>query len=103
MKTLIAIFLSLHFLTASVVFTSKPSNSYLHKLELNEKNVFAIKVGSQWRGANMEVTNEFGEVILQEKLNKKRMKVDFNDMKAGTYTIKISKNESQEQFKYERK
>ena len=103
MKTLIAIFLSLHFLTASVVYSSKPSNSYLHKIETNEKNVFAMKVGSQWRGGKVEIISESGDVILVERLNKKRMKIDFNSVSAGTYAIKISKNESQEQFKYERR
>ena len=103
MKTLITIFLSLHFLTASVVYSSKPNHSYIHKIDSNEKNIFAVKVGSQWRGAKVEVVRESGEVILQERLNKKRMKIDFNKLKVGDYTIKISKNESQEQFKYERR
>lgn len=103
MKTLIAIFLSLHFVTASVVYSSKPNRSYLHQIDSNEKNVFTLKVGSQWRGAKVEVISESGGVIIQDKLNKKRMKIDFNNVKPGTYIVKISKNESQEKFNYERR
>jgi hypothetical protein len=103
MKTLIAIFLSLHFLTASAVFNSGPSSAAIHLVEANQKNLFVFKAGKQWKGAFVEIVSEGGDVITHQKLTKRRLIIDFRQVKLGTYTVKVSKGNRSEEFKFYRK
>lgn len=102
MKTLIAIFLSLHFLTASAVYTSESAFSSLRVLETKQSNLFLVKAGKQWKGAEVEVMSENGEIVMRQKLGKNRFSIDFKNVKSGTYTIKISKGEKAKEFKFSR-
>lgn len=102
MKTLIAIFLSLHFLTASAVYTSESSFSSLRMLEAKQSNMFLVKAGKQWKGAEVEVRTEGGEVVMHQKLTKNRFSIDFKNVKSGIYTIKISKGQRAKEFKFSR-
>src|SRR5438132_268880 len=102
MKPLIAIFISLHFLTASatVYNNSEPYHASIHQINAKQKNQFVFKIGKLWKGANVEVINENGELVSQQKLYKKRMTIDFNNVKTGNYTIFVRKGDKVEQFKY---
>jgi hypothetical protein len=102
MKTLIAIFLSLHFLTASAVYTSESSFSSLRLLETKQSNIFLVKAGKQWKGAEVEVIAENGETIMHQKLAKNRFSIDFREVVPGTYTIKFSKGAKAKEFKFSR-
>jgi hypothetical protein len=100
MKTLIAIFLSLQFLTVSTVYTSDPASGAIHMLNSRQKDQFVFKAGKMWKGANVEIVAASGEVVAHQKLNKRRMTIDFKDVQTGTYTIKISKGNKVENFKF---
>lgn len=102
MKPLIMIFVSLHFLTASVVYSSEQPQAYIHQIASSEENVFVLKAGKQWKGAKVEVISESGDRVIQQKLFKQRMSIDFSAVEKGTYLIKISKNKMEKQFAYSR-
>ncbi len=102
MKTLIAIFLSLHFLTASAVFNNEPTSA-IHLVEVNQKNLFVFKTGKQWKGGFVDVFSDDGSVITHQKLTKKRLIIDLREVKLGSYTVKVTKGNKSEAFKFYRK
>ncbi len=103
MKTLIAIFLSLHFLTASAVYNSETTSKAIHLVEANKENLFVFKAGKHWKGAFVDVVSENGDVVSHQKLTKKRLIIDFRDVGLGTYTIKVTKGNKSEAFKFDRR
>ena len=70
---------------------------------LNPNHIYLLRVDGRFRGGEVEVMAQNGDTILKEILNKRRMKIDFRNVKPGTYTIKLKKGMLVEQFAYQRK
>jgi cell division protein FtsB len=68
--------------------------------EVKEKNLFVLKANKKLLGANIEVLHSNGEVVTAQILTKRKMIIDFSDVKKGEYTIRITKGKQQEEFQY---
>ena len=55
--------------------------------------LFIFKVDRKFRGADVEVSSGNGEVITQLKMEKRKLIIDFCDVKMGAYVIKVKKGD----------
>jgi len=69
-------------------------------ISAKHKNLFVLKTEKNLVGAKVEVFYQNGEVIAEQKLLKRKMVIDFNDVKIGTYTIRITKGSEVREFQY---
>ena len=67
------------------------------------KNLFVLKADKEYAGAIVEVFYSNGDLITSQKLEKKKMIIDFRDAKFGTYTIRVVKDNKKQEFYYEKK
>ncbi len=64
------------------------------------KGLFVIKVDREFIGASVEIFYSNGDVVTRQVLHKRKMIVDFANVKAGEYTIRVSKDGRVEEFEY---
>lgn len=67
------------------------------------KNLFAFKADRKFVGAQVEVLYADGEVLTSQTLKKRKMLIDFSDVKLGSYTIRVKKGDEVQEFTFERK
>jgi len=67
------------------------------------KNLFVFKTEKKLVGAKIEVFYSNGDLITSQKLDKKKMVIDFCDAKFGTYTISVTKGNRIKLFQYVKK
>jgi|GEM_PF-2982320 len=68
--------------------------------------IFYFKIDKGWIGGEVDVLDENSKPISVQKLDKKKMLIDFFDIAPGTYTIVIKKGGAcncQEEFIYIKK
>jgi hypothetical protein len=61
---------------------------------------FVLKADRKFIGAAVEVLQANGRHVLQEKLERKRMTVDFSLVQAGEYIIRLKKDHEILEFRY---
>jgi hypothetical protein len=67
------------------------------------KNLFTFKADRKFLGARVEVIYGNGEVLTSQTLSKRKMLIDFSDMKSGSYMIRVKKGTEVQEFTYEKK
>jgi hypothetical protein len=67
------------------------------------KNLFVVKTDKKLVGAKIEVIYANGRVVSSQTLQKRKMVIDFGDVKDGSYTIRLSKGDTVKEFRYEKK
>ncbi|MBN8576982.1 MAG: hypothetical protein KF775_07880 [Cyclobacteriaceae bacterium] len=67
----------------------------------NETQV-VFKVDRTMVGATVEVISESGTTITAQRLLKRRMVIDFSDVRVGHYTIVVTKDNQVQKFEYVR-
>jgi hypothetical protein len=67
------------------------------------KNLFVFKTDRKFKGAQVEVLSSDGARVTSQTLEKRKMIIDFCDVKQGSYTIRISKGDRVKEFQYEKK
>ena len=60
--------------------------------------MFTFKVDRDLLGAKVEMVYANGDVVVVEQLERRKMIIDFCDVKMGVYTIQISKNDFTQRF-----
>jgi len=104
MKISLAIALCLSLFTASVgLFAAHADATAVHVVSSGQKDLFVFKVSKSWHGAKVDVLDATGEPINSQRLLKRKMIINFCDLKAGTYKIKITKDHHTEEFQYIKK
>jgi len=104
MKVTIIIAICLSLFTASVaVFGTSAKAALVHVVSSKQKDLFVFKVNKSWQGARVEVLAVNGECINRQRLMKRKMIINFCDMKSGSYTIKVKKNNRIEEFQFVKK
>lgn len=53
--------------------------------------LFVLEIHRSLRGAQVAVQHSNGELVLVEKIRRKRVVIDFTDVAQGTYTIELRK------------
>lgn len=67
------------------------------------KNVFVFKGDKKFEGAKVEVLYANGEVVTTQTMQKRKLIIDFCDVKEGVYTIRVSKGNRMQEFHYNKK
>src|SRR5688572_2308952 len=67
------------------------------------KNLFVFKTERKLVGAKVEVLSENGEVVTSQVLQKRKMIIDFCDVRFGTYTIRVTKGHRVKEYQYIKK
>lgn len=100
MKTLSKI-LTVSLVLISAALMAAPHSDSVSVVETNKKNLFVFKINDDMRGGEVMVIHSSGEVVTSMEMNKKKIVIDFCDVKFGTYTIKVMKNGQEvESFTY---
>jgi hypothetical protein len=66
------------------------------------KNLFVAKAERDLVGGRVEILSANGEVIATQVLQKRKMFIDFSDVKEGVYTIRVSKGNNVKEFQFEK-
>ena len=66
------------------------------------KNIFVVKTERKLVGGKVEILSAKGEVVATQVLQKKRMFIDFSDVREGLYTIRVSKGNDVKEFQFEK-
>src|SRR5688500_6420035 len=67
------------------------------------KNLFVVKTDKKLVGAKIEVIYANGSVLSSQTLQKRKMVIDFGDVKQGAYTIRVTKGDTVKEFHYDKK
>lgn len=67
------------------------------------EHVFVLKADKKFLGAKVEIFSASGNLITAQTLDKRKIMVDFADVKAGLYTIKLTSGENSQEFKFKNK
>ena len=91
-----------------LIFFSSAANAGTGNDEVNVvnskfKNLFVFKTERKLVGAKVEVLSESGEVVTSHVLQKRKMIIDFCDVRFGTYTIRVTKGNNVKEYHYIKK
>jgi hypothetical protein len=67
---------------------------------LTNENSLQIKVNRTFKGAAIEVFSSSGYLITSKKLSRRKMIIDFKNVRSGSYLIRVRKGKTQEEFKF---
>lgn len=67
------------------------------------KSLYTIKANKKFVGAQVEIIQADGNVISKQILAKRKMIIDFDDVRLGAYKIRISKGNQTREYVYEKK
>src|SRR5690349_20292555 len=101
MKALKMSIVALIFFSSAAV--AGTGNDEINVVGSKYKNLFVFRTERQLVGAKVEVLSENGEVVTSQVLQKRKMIIDFCDVKFGTYTIRVSKGDKVKEYHYVKK
>lgn len=64
------------------------------------KHLFVVKVDKKYKGATVEVYYSNGDLVTTQKLERRKMVINFCDTKFGEYTIRVVKGDKKQEFYY---
>ena len=67
------------------------------------ENVFVFKADKRFMGAKVEIYSATGQLITAQTVDKKKMMIDFGDVRKGVYVIRLVKGEDRQEFRYEKR
>ena len=88
---------------SSTVAVAGTGNDEINVVSSKYKNLFVFKTERKLVGAKVEVLSENGDVVTTNVLQKRKMIIDFCDVKFGTYTIRVSKGNKVKEYHYVKK
>jgi hypothetical protein len=65
--------------------------------------LFVLKANRKYAGATVEVYYSNGDLVTTQKIEKRRMIIDFCDTKYGEYTIRVVRGNEKKEFQYVKK
>jgi hypothetical protein len=74
-----------------------------HDPNSKDKGLFVLKADKKFIGAMVQVVQPNGNVIAEQILQKRKMIIDFEDVKSGSYTIRLVKGDSKREYTYNKK
>jgi hypothetical protein len=69
----------------------------------NSSSVYVLKADKKFIGAKVEIFTSGGQLITAQTVDKKKMLIDFGDVKIGVYTIKLTSGGDTQSFTFEKK
>jgi hypothetical protein len=92
-----------YFTAVLVIMTSLAWAAPKEEVEVintKSENLFVFKVKSSLKGAEVQIYYSNGDLVSSQLLEKKKMIINFRDVKYGTYIIKVRKGKTMEVFNY---
>lgn len=103
MKTLILASALLFAMTSSYALEAKPNGESVSIVSSKYKNLFVFKAKKKFVGATVEIYSSNGDLITSQHLQKRKMIINFCDVRFDTYTIRIAKGKNTQEFQYVKK
>jgi hypothetical protein len=66
-------------------------------------HLFVLKSNRKYAGATVEVYYSNGDLVISQKINKRKMIIDFCDTRFGEYTIRVTQGDKKHEFQYSKK
>jgi hypothetical protein len=102
MKTVLRI-LGLGLLTALLTIAAMAkdvSHVPVKQIATKDKGLFVFKADKNLLGAKVEILQSNGSLIAEQLLTRRKLVIDFNDIRAGLYTIRITKGMKTQELHY---
>lgn len=103
MKASKNILLGVMMMIGSVAIASTPPQDSIEVVETKYRNLFVFKADRSLLGSEVEVYHSNGDLVSKQVLSKRKMVIDFCDVKFGNYVIKVVKDGIAREFSYEKK
>jgi hypothetical protein len=103
MNKLKIILLVVAFFVIAQTVSATPTLAGSGTVRIKDKTLFVYKTDKKFIGATVEVVYANGDIIATQKLEKRKIVIDFADVKAGDYTVRVTKGKRVEEFYYEKK
>lgn len=103
MKTLARVSLVALLVIGVASFTRASPVEDVSVVPFKHKHLFVFKVDKKYKGATVEVYYSNGDLVTTQKLEKRKMVINFCDTKFGEYTIRVVKGEKKQEFYYVKK
>jgi hypothetical protein len=98
--TILTLFIALT--TTAAVAKEKPAKDRSVVVLSKLRDVFYFKIDKVFLGGVVEVYNAKGVMIASNELVERKMLIDFFEVPAGQYVIKIKNDEQVKEFNYEK-
>lgn len=69
----------------------------------SSENLLVLKANRKFKGAAIEVFSSSGYLVTSKKLNRRKIVIDFKNVRTGDYRIRIKKGNKQEEFSFRKK
>ena len=104
MRTLIKIiFAGVLTVLLSMAATAKEPVKKWEPAGSKNKNLIVYKADKKMIGGKVEILQANGVVLAEQILQKRKLLIDFNSMRLGEYTIRITKGDEVREFTFEKK
>jgi hypothetical protein len=98
MKKLIEIFLKS--CTVAMLICLLSANVFAGSDPTKEKDLYVLKTDRSFVGAKVDIYSSKGHVLTTQLLRKKKVIIDFTDVKDGYYIIRVSKGSKVKEFQF---
>ncbi|MCI0750871.1 MAG: hypothetical protein L0Y35_03460 [Flammeovirgaceae bacterium] len=102
MKTLVKISIIGLGLLAAIATQAKVFEATTEVVPSKYKNLMVLKTDKKLVGAKVEVLYSNGDVVTTQRLRKRKLIIDFCDVKAGNYIVRLTKGDEKEEYLYTR-
>jgi len=100
---IVKIFLIASLMVASLSLSAGKPHDDVHGGDTKRESLFVLKTNKQLVGARVEVFYNNGSLVTAQRLEKKKMIIDFTDARLGMYTIRVTKGGTTKDFHYVKK
>lgn len=101
MKNTIKIIIAFLITSSSVLAANH--NDQSDRTYSRSQPVFVFRVKKEFKGGYIEVLSAEGKQVTAQRLMKRKVIIDFCDVKTGVYTIVVKKNDRVRKFEFVRK
>ncbi len=101
MKNAIKIIVALLIASSSVLAAN--NDDQIDKTDSNRQQVFVFKVDKKFKGGRIEVLSAEGNRVAAQRLMRRKIIIDFCDVKTGVYTIVVKKDDQIKKFEFVKK
>lgn len=90
-------------LSAAPAVQAGQSEEVVDILQTRHPNLFIIRAERKYIGATVQVVAMNGDVVTAQRLQRRKMIIDFCDVKFGEYTIRLVKDNEILEYRYVKK
>jgi hypothetical protein len=86
-----------------IVLLALPLATLANGHDESDANVFILKADKRFMGAKVEIYSATGHLITAQTVDKKKMVIDFGDVRKGIYTIRLIKGDDRQEYTFEKR